>query len=60
MSLLKENFGFLLGVIAATLVILLPSPDGLSTEGHKTCYRKTNKFGNSLDESWIYSWSNEY
>ena len=36
MSLLKENFGFLLGVIAATLVILLPSPDGLSTEGHKT------------------------
>ena len=36
MSLLKENFGFLLGAVAALLVILLPTPENLSPEGHKT------------------------
>ena len=36
MSLLKQNPGFLLGVAAAILVILLPTPDGLSPEAHKT------------------------
>jgi len=36
MSLLKENFGFLLGVTAAFLVMLLPTPEGLSQEAHKT------------------------
>ena len=36
MLLLKENFGFLLGVTAAVVVILLPTPEGLSLEAHKT------------------------
>tara|TARA_B100001173_G_scaffold294968_1_gene289348 strand:+ start:947 stop:2392 length:1446 start_codon:yes stop_codon:yes gene_type:complete len=36
MSLLKENPGFLLGVTAAIVVMLLPTPDGLSTEAHRT------------------------
>ena len=36
MSLLKENFGFLLGAGTALLVILLPTPENLSPEGHKT------------------------
>ena len=36
MSLVKENPGFLLGVAAAIVVMLLPTPDGLSPEGHKT------------------------
>ena len=36
MSVLKENFGFLLGVTAAVVVILLPTPEGLSLEAHKT------------------------
>ena len=36
MSLLKENFGFLLGAVTALLVILLPTPENLSPEGHKT------------------------
>tara|TARA_Y100001970_G_scaffold197694_1_gene240485 strand:+ start:5477 stop:6922 length:1446 start_codon:yes stop_codon:yes gene_type:complete len=36
MSLLKENFGFLLGVVAAVVVMLLPTPEGLSLEAHKT------------------------
>ncbi len=36
MSLLKENFGFLLGVTTAIVVMLLPAPDGLSPEAHKT------------------------
>ena len=36
MLILKENFGFLLGVVVAVLVILLPTPDGLSVEAHKT------------------------
>jgi len=36
MLVLKENFGFLLGVTVAVLVILLPTPDGLSEEAHKT------------------------
>ena len=36
MSVLKENFGFLLGVTAAIVVILLPTPNGLSPEAHKT------------------------
>ncbi len=36
MSSLKENFGFLLGVITAILVMLFPTPDGLSPEAHKT------------------------
>ncbi len=36
MSVLKENFGFLLGVTAAIVVMLLPTPDGLSPEAHKT------------------------
>ena len=36
MSILKENFGFLLGVTAAIIVMLLPTPDDLSLEAHKT------------------------
>ena len=36
MSVLRENFGFLLGVTAAALVMLLPTPEGLSLEAHKT------------------------
>ena len=36
MSLLKENPGFLLGVTAAVVVMLLPTPDGLTPEAHKT------------------------
>ena len=36
MSVLKENFGFLLGVTAAIVVMLLPTPEGLSLEAHKT------------------------
>ena len=36
MSVLRENFGFLLGVTAATVVMLLPTPEGLSLEAHKT------------------------
>ena len=36
MSILRENFGFLLGVTAALLVMLLPTPEGLSLEAHKT------------------------
>ena len=36
MSSLKENFGFLIGVITAILVMLFPTPDGLSPEAHKT------------------------
>ena len=36
MSVLKENFGFLFGVTAAVVVMLLPTPDGLSPEAHKT------------------------
>ena len=36
MLLLKENFGFLLGVAAAILIMLLPTPEGLSPEAHKT------------------------
>ena len=36
MSVLRENFGFLLGVTAALLVMLLPTPEGLSLEAHKT------------------------
>ena len=36
MLLLKENFGFLLGVAAAILIMLLPTPEGLSQEAHKT------------------------
>jgi len=36
MSILKENFGFLLGVTAAIVVMLLPTPEGLSLEAHKT------------------------
>ena len=36
MSVLKENFGFLLGVTVAVVVMLLPTPKGLSLEAHKT------------------------
>ena len=36
MSLIKENFGFLLGVVVAVLVLLFPTPENLSPEGHKT------------------------
>ena len=36
MLVLKENFGFLLGVTTAIVVMLLPTPDGLSPEAHKT------------------------
>ena len=36
MSVLRENFGFLLGVTAALVVMLLPTPEGLSLEAHKT------------------------
>ena len=36
MSVLKGNFGFLLGVTAAIVVMLLPTPDSLSEEAHKT------------------------
>ena len=36
MSILRENFGFLLGVTAALVVMLLPTPEGLSLEAHKT------------------------
>ena len=36
MSVLRENFGFLLGVSAAVVVMLLPTPEGLSPEAHKT------------------------
>ena len=36
MSVLKENFGFLLGVTVAVVVMLLPTPEGLSLEAHKT------------------------
>ena len=36
MSLIKENFGFLLGVTAALVVMLLPTPEGLTPEAHKT------------------------
>ena len=36
MSLLKENPGFLLGVTTAIVVMLLPTPDGLSIEAHRT------------------------
>ena len=36
MSLFKENFGFLLGVTAAIVVMLLPTPEGLTPEAHKT------------------------
>ena len=36
MSLIKENFGFLLGVTAAIVVMLLPTPEGLTPEAHKT------------------------
>ena len=36
MSLIKENFGFLLGVTAAFVVMLLPTPEGLTPEAHKT------------------------
>ena len=36
MSVLRENFGFLLGVTAAVVVMLLPTPEGLSLEAHKT------------------------
>jgi len=36
MSMLRENFGFLLGVTAALVVMLLPTPEGLSLEAHKT------------------------
>ena len=36
MSLIKENLGFLLGVTAAIVVILLPTPEGLTPEAHKT------------------------
>ena len=36
MSLIKENFGFLLGVTTAFVVMLLPTPEGLSPEAHKT------------------------
>ena len=36
MSLIKENFGFLLGVTTAFVVMLLPTPEGLTPEAHKT------------------------
>ena len=36
MSVLRENFGFLLGVTAAVVVMFLPTPEGLSLEAHKT------------------------
>ena len=36
MLVLRENFGFLLGVTAAVVVMLLPTPEGLSLEAHKT------------------------
>ena len=36
MSVLRENFGFLLGVTTAVVVMLLPTPEGLSLEAHKT------------------------
>ena len=36
MSLIKENFGFLLGVTSAFVVMLLPTPEGLTPEAHKT------------------------
>ena len=36
MSVLRDNFGFLLGVTAAVVVMLLPTPEGLSLEAHKT------------------------
>ena len=36
MSVLRENFGFLLGVTAAIVVMLLPTPEGLTPEAHKT------------------------
>ena len=36
MSLIKENFGFLLGVTVAIVVMLLPTPEGLTPEAHKT------------------------
>ena len=36
MSLIKENLGFLLGVTAAIVVMLLPTPEGLTPEAHKT------------------------
>ncbi len=36
MSLIKENFGFLLGLVVAVLVLLFPTPENLSPEGHKT------------------------
>jgi len=36
MSLFKENLGFLIGITAASLVMLLPTPEGLSLEAHKT------------------------
>ena len=36
MSVLRENFGFLLGVTSAVVVMLLPTPEGLSLEAHKT------------------------
>ena len=36
MSLIKENFGFLLGVTAAIVVMLLPTPESLTPEAHKT------------------------
>tara|TARA_Y100001970_G_scaffold6943_2_gene7956 strand:+ start:9941 stop:11386 length:1446 start_codon:yes stop_codon:yes gene_type:complete len=36
MSLIKENFGFLLGVTVAIAIMMLPTPDGLTPEAHKT------------------------
>ena len=36
MSVLRDNLGFLLGVTAAVVVMLLPTPEGLSLEAHKT------------------------
>ena len=36
MSIFKENFGFLLGVTTAFVVMLLPTPEGLTPEAHKT------------------------
>ena len=36
MSIIKENFGFLLGVTTAFVVMLLPTPEGLTPEAHKT------------------------
>ena len=50
MSFIKNNKGFLLGVISAIVVLLFPTPESLSYEAHKTAGHKSKKFSHLIDD----------